>query len=75
MGDYHKEKLEEAEARIPTMEHMLGLGLRQPFNNCESASRKLMSSIHFAHTFPLFKGEKAFIETDMKLSTEIIVHL
>ena len=63
MGEYYSDKLEEAQARIPTMEHMLGIGLKQPFNNCESASRKLMASVHTSHIFPLFGGEKAFIET------------
>lgn len=63
MGEYYSDKLAEAEARIPAMENMLGIGLKQPFNNCESASRKLMSAIHTQHIFPLFGGEKAFIET------------
>lgn len=63
MGEYYSDKLSEAEERIPKMEYMLGIGLRQPFNNCESASRKLMSAVHQAHVFPLFGGEKAFIET------------
>lgn len=61
--EYYQEKLLEAEQRIPTMEHMLGIGLKQPFNNCESASRKLMMSVHMTHVMPLFGGEKALIET------------
>ena len=64
---YYSKKLEEAEARIPTPEHMLGIGLRQPFNNCESASRKLMTSTHLQHALNLFKGEKAFIETGYEI--------
>lgn len=60
---YYEEKLAEAQKRIITPEHMLGMGLRQPFNNCESASRKLMSSVHMSHALPLFGGEKAILET------------
>lgn len=39
---YYGEKMVEAIDRIQVPEQMLGIGLRQPFNNCESASRKLM---------------------------------
>lgn len=64
---YYSEKLAEAEERISSPEAMLGIGLKQPFNNCESASRKLMASVHTSHTMPLFKGEKAFIETGYEI--------
>ena len=67
MAEYYDSKLAEAQYRVPTMEHMLGIGLRQPFNNCESASRKLMSATHQSHVLPLFGGEKAFIETGYEI--------
>ena len=64
---YYSEKLAEAEERITVPEAMLGIGLRQPFNNCESASRKLMSSVHMNHSLNLFSGEKALIETGYEI--------
>ena len=53
MADYFTEKVEEAEKIIPTMEHMLGKGLLQPFNNTNSGARKIMHGVHRDHVFPL----------------------
>ena len=67
MADYFAEKLQEANQRIPTMEHMLGKGLLQPFNNTNSGARKIMHGVHRDHVFPLLNGEKAIIETGYEI--------
>ena len=67
MADYFTEKVEEATQRIPTMEHMLGKGLLQPFNNTNSGARKIMHGVHRDHVFPLMNGEKAIIETGYEI--------
>lgn len=67
MADYFTEKVEEAQQRIPTMEHMLGKGLLQPFNNTNSGARKIMHGVHRDHVFPLINGEKAIIETGYEI--------
>ena len=67
MADYFSEKVEQAQQRIPTMEHMLGKGLLQPFNNTNSGSRKIMHGVHRDHVFPLMNGEKAIIETGYEI--------
>ena len=67
MADYFTEKVEEAEKRIPTMEHMLGKGLLQPFNNTNSGARKIMHGVHRDHVFPLMNGEKAIVETGYEI--------
>ena len=64
---YYGEKMDEAIERIQVPEQMLGIGLRQPFNNCESASRKLMASVHMSHALNLMNGEKALIETGYEI--------
>lgn len=67
MADYFTEKVEEAEKIIPTMEHMLGKGLLQPFNNTNSGARKIMHGVHRDHVFPLINGEKAIVETGYEI--------
>lgn len=67
MADYFTEKIEEAKPRIPTMEHMLGKGLLQPFNNTNSGARKIMHGVHRDHVFPLMNGEKAIVETGYEI--------
>lgn len=67
MGDYFSDKIEEAKPRIPTMEHMLGKGLLQPFNNTNSGARKTMHNVHRDHIFPLMNGEKAIVETGYEI--------
>lgn len=44
MADYFDEKLTEASARVPTMEHILGKGLNLPFVNDNSGPRKIMAA-------------------------------
>lgn len=66
-ADYFGNKLEEAIERTPTLENMLGIGLMQPFNNLESASRKIMHTVHRTHVMPLMGGEKALIETGYEI--------
>lgn len=44
MADYFEEKLEDAKARVPTMEHLLGKGLNLPFVNDNSGPRKIMAA-------------------------------
>lgn len=44
MADYFDEKLADATARVPTMEHLLGKGLNLPFANVNSGPRKIMSA-------------------------------
>lgn len=61
------EKIELAKQRIPTMEHMLGSGLQQPFNNTNSGQRKIMHKTHRDHVLPLFNGEKAIVETGYEI--------
>ena len=67
MGDYFSDKIDEAKPRIPTMEHMLGKGLLQPFNNTNSGARKIMHGVHRDHVFPLMNGEKAIVETGYEI--------
>lgn len=67
MGDYFSEQIEQAEKRIPTMEHMIGKGLLMPFNNTNSGARKIMHGVHRDHVFPLINGEKAIIETGYEI--------
>lgn len=66
MADF-SEKIDQASSRIPTMEHMLGSGLQQPFNNTNSGQRKIMHKTHRDHILPLFNGEKAIIETGYEI--------
>lgn len=65
--DYFSSKIEEASKRIPTIEHMLGKGLLQPFSNTNSGARKIMYSVHRDHALPLMNGEKAIIETGYEI--------
>lgn len=65
--DYFEEKIEEAQQRIPTMEHMLGKGLNLPYVNTNSGPRKIMSGVHRDHILPLFLGEKAITETGYEI--------
>lgn len=57
------DQLAEAEKRISQPEQMLGIGSLQPFNNCNSGSRKLMFSVHRAQTLPVITPEVPFIST------------
>ena len=67
MADYFDEKLADATARVPTMEHLLGKGLNLPFANVNSGPRKIMSSVHRDHVLALFGGEKAITETGYEI--------
>lgn len=57
------DKAQAASERLPSMEHMLGKGLLQPFTNTNAGARKLMHATHRDHVFSLMNGEKAIIET------------
>lgn len=61
------EKIDQASERIPTMEHMLCSGLQQPFNNTNSAQRKIMHKIHRDHILPIKNGEQAIVETGYEI--------
>ena len=61
------EKVESRAKNLESMEHMLGKGLLQPFNNLNAGSRKIMHSTHRDHVFPLLHGEKAIIETGYEI--------
>lgn len=61
------DKIEQVSQNLPSMEAMLGSGLLQPFNSCNSGSRKIMHSIHRSHVFPLMNGEKAIVETGYEI--------
>jgi len=67
MGDYFNDQIEAAAERVPTMEHMLGKGLLQPYNNTNSGPRKIMHNIHRDHIFPLINGKKATVETGYEI--------
>ena len=57
------EKINKAKKRLKSIEQIAGTGLMQPYNNCNSGSRKLMHTIHRVQTFVLLNPEKAIIET------------
>lgn len=61
------DKIAENTKNLPSMEHMLGKGLMQPFNNTNAGSRKIMFSVHKEHVFPLMSAEKAIIETGYEI--------
>lgn len=65
--DYSSEKIAAVEKDLPSMEHLLGKGLLQPYNNTNSGPRKIMHSVHRDHVLPLFEGEKAIIETGYEI--------
>ena len=67
MGEYFYDKLEEAEARIPSKEYMSGKGLMTPFSNTVSGPRKIMAQTQREHAFPLINGEKAYNETGYEI--------
>lgn len=57
------EQLEKAENRIKKPEYVLGKGLKQPFSNTNSASRKIMFSAQDEQILSLMKPEPALIQT------------
>ena len=59
----YSEIIEENTKDLPSLEHILGADLMQPFTNTNSGARKLMSTVHRTHCFPLMNAEKAIIET------------
>lgn len=61
------DKILENTKDLKSMEHMLGKGLMQPFNNTNAGSRKIMFSVHKEHVFPLMNPEKAIIETGYEI--------
>ena len=61
------DKIAENTKNLQSMEHMLGKGLMQPFNNTNAGSRKIMFSVHKEHVFPLMSAEKAIIETGYEI--------
>ena len=61
------EKVEEFAKDLPSLEHMLGSGLNQPFSNTNAGARKIMYSVHKSHVFSLFRPEKAIIETGYEI--------
>jgi DNA-directed RNA polymerase beta subunit len=61
------DQMEEVSANIQAPEHMLGRGLRQPFNGCNAGARKIMFSTHSDHILPLITSEKAIIETGYEI--------
>ena len=61
------EKLDDAAKDLPSIEHMLGKGLMQPFSGANAGARKIMYSTHRDHVFPLINPEKAVIETGYEI--------
>lgn len=61
------DKIAQISENIPSMEHMLGKGLIQPFNGTNAGSRKIMYGTHRDHVFSLMNGEKAIIETGYEI--------
>lgn len=61
------EKLDESSSKLPSVEHMLGKGLMQPFSGANAGARKIMYSTHRDHIFPLINPEKAVIETGYEI--------
>lgn len=61
------DKVKEAEKRVPNMEYMLCSGLQQPYNNTNSAQRKIMHKIHRSHVLPIKNGEQAIVETGYEI--------
>ena len=61
------DKVNEASAKLKSMEQMFGKNLLQPFSNVNAGARKLMHSTHRDHVFPLMRGEKAIIETGYEI--------
>ena len=66
MTDF-SEKMEQSSKHIDKMEHILGKGLLQCYNNCNAGARKTMHGIHRDHVFPLMNGEKAIVETGYEI--------
>ena len=66
-GINFSEKVEEYSKDLPSMEYMLGKGLKMPFNNTNAGARKIMYSTHSEHVFSLFRPEKAIIETGYEI--------
>lgn len=56
-------QLDKASKRIKKPEHILGKGLKQPFNNTNSASRKIMFASQDDQILPLMNPEPALIQT------------
>ena len=67
MNEFLEQARDARENRVPDIEHMLGKGLVQPFNNTNSSPRKLMYNIHRDHILPLMNGEKAINETGYEI--------
>lgn len=67
MGLDFTEKINESGSKITKMEKMLGVGLKEPFNNTSSSSRRIMFYTHSQHAFPLMTGEKAVVETGYEI--------
>lgn len=57
------EQLQEIEKHLKSPEQFLGKGLKQPFNNTNSSSRKILFSTQFEHSIPLYNAEVALIST------------
>lgn len=55
------DKLQEYENMVP--EKLLCKGLNSPFNNHNSANRKMMYNVHSDHRLPLYNGEIPFTGT------------
>ena len=54
---------QEIENELPAQEYALGKGLLQPFNNCNSGSRKIMQGIQTDQTMQLQSAETPIIMT------------
>lgn len=61
------EKIEQNTKNLPSMEHLIGKGLRMPFNNTNAGARKIMFGTHSEHCAPLLNPEKAIIETGYEI--------
>ena len=61
------DKIEENSKGYTSLEQLLGGTLKQPFSNCNSGPRKIMSITQLTHTAPLLGSEKAIIETGYEI--------
>lgn len=56
-------KLETESARITEFEHILSKGLMQPFNNMNSAPRKIIQASQLDQVIPVVAAEPALVQT------------
>lgn len=57
------DEIKKVEKRLPSMEYTLSKGLKQPFNNTNSGSRKIMQAIQMEQNTQLLESEVPIVST------------